>query len=284
VGTAAALLLYGCGQKEAGDTAIHLYYAVSSNSSGDTNSALDSLDWTGEERDIEGIFSALCQPPDDPGLYSMIPQGTALQDWEMEEGCLSLDLSGEYATLSGVKLTIANYCIALTMTQLPQVTGVAITADGETMTDQPVLSADQVMLSGGQGDSGQISAQLYFPKSDGTGLDCETRQLEITEDQTVPQAILAALTQGPESKELSAFLPESSGDITLWVEGEICYVNLTEDWVGALEEGENLAASLRCVTNSLCQLDSVSAAQFLMDGAPIDSWQAVGADFPLYPG
>jgi germination protein M len=278
---AALLMLSGC-SRSANQGEIQLYYAVANG--GSALSALDSESWQGAEADVERIFQALCQNPESAQLYSLIPQNTTLQSWELEQGNLSLDLSGEYATLSGVQLTIANYCIALSMTQLDQVDAVSITADGEPMTQEEWLTEDQVMLSGGQGDTGQITAYLYFPIVEGEGIGVEQRALELAEDDTPPEAILTALCQGPESKLLSAYLPASGEDITLWVDDEICYVNLTEEWVQELEESEfGLSTVLRCITNSLCGQESVSSVQFLMDGAAMEDWEDTGWDFPVLP-
>jgi germination protein M len=277
----AFLMLSAC-SSTANQEEIQIYYAVSNG--GSSLSALDSESWQGSEADVEHIFRALCQSPESSQLYSLIPQNTTLQSWKLKNGKLSLDLSGEYATLSGVQLTIANYCIALSMTQLDQVEAVSITADGEPMTQQEWLTEDQVMLSGGQGDTGQITAYLYFPMEDGEGIGVEERALELAEDDTPPEAILTALCQGPESKLLIAYLPDSAEDITLWVDNEICYVNLTEEWTQELEESQvGLSTVLRCITNSLCGQESVSSVQFLMDGAVMEDWEDTGWDFPVFP-
>lgn len=278
---ALVFLLAACGTAEDPE-GIRLYYAATSDS--DSAGALETVPWNGGPEEVEALFAALCQEPEKPQMTSLIPSGTTLQSWELSEGRLRLDLSGEYSTLSGVRLTIANYCIALTMCQLDSVREVAITADGETMTEREWLSDGQVMLSGGEGDTGQIYVELYFPLAEGEGIGSEGRQLEIAEDVTASEAILAGLCAGPESRELSAYLPSSSADITLWIDNEICYVNLTEDWVDDLENGEaGLETILLCVTDSLCNLDTVSSVQFLMDGAAMDRWTEVKGDFPVFP-
>ncbi len=272
-------LLSACGAKEEENNFL-IYYAAFGNST----SGLEGVTWSGDTEDVEEIFDALCRGPEKAQLTSLIPSGTSLQSWELSQGALRLDLSGEYSTLSGVWLTIANYCIALTMCQLEQVRMVAITADGETMTEREWLTDGQVMLDGGEGDTGQIFVKLYFPLSDGEGIGVEECQLEITEDLTASEAILAGLCAGPENRGLSAYLPGSSEDITLWIDSGICYVNLTEVWVEYLETSEaGLETVLLCITNSLCNLDDVSCVQFLMDGAAIDRWAEVQGDFPVFP-
>ena len=278
---ALTLLLSACGRGEPEENFL-IYYAAPGDSI--STSALEGVPWNQKTSDVEKIFSALCLDPEKPMLESLIPRGTVLQSWTLSQGGLTLDLSGEYSTLSGVQLTIANYCIALTMCQLPAVDQVAITADGESMTGAEWLTEEQVMLSGGEGDTGQIYVRLYFPRADGMGIGSEERQLEITEDLTTLEAILAGLCAGPESRELSACLPGSSSDITLWIDGGICYVNLTEEWAEELENSPaGLETVLLCVTDSLCNLEEVSSVQFLMDGAAMDRWAEVQGDFPIFP-
>lgn len=277
---ALTLLLSACGGEK--PDSFLLYYAASSDST--SPGALEGVAWNGDSGNVEEIFDALCQEPEKPQLYTLIPGGTSLQSWTLSQGNLTLDLSGEYSTLSGVQLTIANYCISLTMCQLAAVDAVTITADGETMTGEEWLTQEQVMLSGGEGDTGQIYTRLYFPLSEGSGIGVEERQLEITEDRTALEAILAGLCAGPENRELSSYLPGSSSDITLWIDNEICYVNLTEEWVEELESSPaGLETVLLCITNSLCSMEEVSSVQFLMDGAAMDQWAAVQGDFPIFP-
>ncbi len=273
------LLLSGCAGEEGTQTGLELYYARESNLSLD--SALSSVAWEGETG-IESIFQQLLLDQEDEGLVSLIPSRTTLKGWSVEDGVLYLNLSGEFGTLSGIELTMASYCLVLTYCQLEEVSAVAITADGEYLLEQELLTPQQVILDGGEGDTGTMTATLYFPLSDGSGIGSEQRVLTITENRSKAESILDALCAGAEDKELSVYLPESDQGITLWIQESICYVNLTEEWRLELEEDWSaLPQKLQCVVNSLCQLDDVESVQFLMDGAVLEGWSEINGDFPM---
>ena len=278
------ILLPACGKSSSqeDEDSFLIYYVLEDNDG--LESAIEGVEWEGSQ-DVETIFARLCADPvTDVALVSSIPEDTSLQSWKLEDGILYLDLSGEFGTLTGIELTIADSCLVLTLCQLEEVSGVSITADGETLMEDAVLTPQDVMLTGGEGDTGTLYVTLYFPLSDGTGMGSEERELTITENRSSAESILDALCAGPESKELSSFLPESSVGITLWIEEEICYVNLTEEWQLFLEEDwEELQTNLLCIVNSLAELDDVESVQFLMDGAEIEEWEDFGGDFPLTP-
>ena len=275
-------LLSACGNTADtdGDTFL-LYYVRSGDSSLD--SALEGVSWEGAQT-VEDLFDLLCSDPSDEDLATCIPDGTSLLSWSIEDSVLSMDLSGEYGTLTGVELTLASWCITLTMCQLDEVSAVRITAEGETLMDDEILTPQQVMLDGGEGDTSTLYTTLYFPLSDGSGIGSERRELQISENRSESESILDALCAGPESKELSAFLPSSDEGITLWIKENICYVNLTEEWKSYLEEDRELLQEyLQCVVESLAALDEVESVQFLMDGAEISDWSDIGGDFPMSP-
>ena len=49
----------------------------------------------------------------------------------MNNGLLTVDFSSTYGTLSGIDLTLADYSVVLTLTQLEEVETVMITVGGE---------------------------------------------------------------------------------------------------------------------------------------------------------
>ncbi|MCD8145013.1 MAG: GerMN domain-containing protein [Oscillospiraceae bacterium] len=283
LGLAGALaLLSACDAEttEAEDS-FQIYYIRADNQ--ELDSALEGVAWEGD-RDVDTLFAMLCAEPLEEVLDTGIPAGTSLQSWELTDGVLYLDVSGEYGTLTGVELTMTSYCIVLTMCQMEGVSGVSITADGEALMEETVLTPRQVMLNGGEGDTSTLVVTLYFPLSDGSGIGAEGRTLNISENRSEAESILDALCDGAESRELSGFLPDSAEGITLWIKEQICYVNLTEEWQLYLEEDwDTLAEKLLCIVNSLAQLDEVESVQFLMDGAAIDAWSEIGGDFPITP-
>ena len=84
------------------------------------------------EPGVEELFSALMNGPTQKGLTSPFPQGVTLVSWELSDGLLTLNLSEQYGGLADVSLTLADYCLVLTMSQLAGVESVQIQSDGHT--------------------------------------------------------------------------------------------------------------------------------------------------------
>ncbi len=109
--------------------------------SGDLRSADGGDALRSEERTLEdgglsteelaaALVAELLKGPADPTLKSPFPKGTALLSAEQKGTELRVDLSAAYSTLSGVGLSLADYAITLTLTQLPDVARVRITVAG----------------------------------------------------------------------------------------------------------------------------------------------------------
>lgn len=106
---------------------------------------------------VEALVSALLSGPQDTDLYSPFPRGVALRSWYVKDGLLHINLSEQYGGLSGISLTLADYSIALTLCQLPGVSGVSITVENDPIPFRyrQILSTDDVLLTDLPGDAGE---------------------------------------------------------------------------------------------------------------------------------
>lgn len=112
--------------------------------------ALASCPHEGQET-VPGLLSALLSgPPADSELATPIPAGTRVVGWRLEDGVLNVEMSDHYAALAGIDLTLADYCVTLTLTQLPGVEGVRVTVGGagQSFQNRRVLRAQDVVLAG----------------------------------------------------------------------------------------------------------------------------------------
>ena len=174
------------------------------------------------------LVAELLKGPADPTLKSPFPKGTALLSAEQKGTELRVDLSAAYSTLSGVGLSLADYAITLTLTQLPNVNAVSITADGRELPyreTQVLLSAD-TLLSSRESGLRPITVSLYFLDSKTGELRAEQQTLALYEGQTRVNALLEALAQGPEDDSLVSLLPEDFTVISSRIENGVCYLNL----------------------------------------------------------
>jgi spore germination protein GerM len=144
------LLCAACGKKEQTEGAYDLYF-VSAAQHG-YGSALATEPYTGDgEPDPSKLLTALLAGPSDEGLASPFPQGTALRSWSRgpEEGRLRVYLTEQYSGLADIALTLADYSIVLTLTQLDGVDEVEIISDGHTANyrSHSLLRAEEAVLT-----------------------------------------------------------------------------------------------------------------------------------------
>lgn len=99
-----------------------------------------------EDDGIEGLLQAILSGPESESLGAIIPASVSLRGWTLHNGLLTVDLSGSYGMLSGIDLTLADYSIVLTMTQLEGVEAVMITVEGQVLSyrDHQRLTAEDI--------------------------------------------------------------------------------------------------------------------------------------------
>ena len=235
-------------RQESGGSAYSLYFVERDLRSADGGDALRSEERTLEDGGLSteelaaALVAELLKGPADPTLKSPFPKGTALLSAEQKGTELRVDLSAAYSTLSGVGLSLADYAITLTLTQLPDVARVRITV-----------------------------ASLYFVNGDGA-LTAEARTLNLYEGDTQVSAVVRALENGPETKGLSAVLPEGFKVRKVWLEEEICYVSLSSALLEGQPEPETLSQAVLALEQSLLSLESVEEVRFLVDGELADTY------------
>ena len=213
------------------------------------------------------LMEALLQGPLDVTLKSPIPVGTSLLSLKLRDGRATVDFSASYASLSGVALTLADYAVALTLTQLPEIGSVKITVRGQELAyrDEQIFTTRDALFLPEEDVVGTVQATLYFLNENGT-LAAEERTLDLYEGDTQASAVVRALENGPENKKLSAVLPEGLRARSVWLEESVCYVNLSSAQTEELTPGTDLHPALYALARSLCSLETVDEVRFLVDG------------------
>ena len=274
-------LLSGCaavgsaGEKDG----LRLYYAAAleTHRGGD---AIDSVTVTWDrlpEEDkaaqAEAVLSLLLGACQEKGFRSPIPAGTTLRSVTIKGGTAWVDFSGNYGQLSGMALTIADYCVTLSLTQLEGIYAVRITVNEQELAyrDSNMFLAGDVLLTSMDDVVRTLTAQLYFPNADGV-LTAEERLLTQYEGQSAADVVLAALADGPSAEGLQPLLPEGFTGLTARVEDGVCQLNVLS---AGLEEISDDAAQqiLEGVMSSLRSLEGVSTVQLYVDGEYMDTYE-----------
>lgn len=121
------LSLAGCSQQEKTAEGLQLYYTASSDSLYGEAIQGESYEVDSQAVDIVALMERLLSGPQDVSLTNPFPSGTSIlwAGW-LPDGVLVLNLSEEYSGLTGVNLTLADYCIVHTLCQLEGVSKVEI--------------------------------------------------------------------------------------------------------------------------------------------------------------
>ena len=141
----------GCGNStKTGEAEYNLYFLV--NDGGGSGPALGTEPYTGlGEPDPENLVRALLAGPAGEGLRSPFPRGVTFQGWNWdpeEPGNLQITLSDQYSGLTDIALTLADYSIVLTLSQLEGVESVEILSQGYATgyRSHQILTAEEALL------------------------------------------------------------------------------------------------------------------------------------------
>ena len=230
------------------------------------------------ESAARALMERLLNGPSEEGLRNPIPSGTVLLSVQVDAARAVVDLSSAYRALSGVSLSLADYAITLTLTQIQEISTVSVTVRGQELVyrDRQTFSAREVLRSSNEDVVGTVDAVLYFPDETGT-LTPEERTLELYEGETQVGAVTKALSNGPESKSLRAVLPDGFQVRAVWQEEGSCYVNLPSAVLDVLitEDTEALTQALDSMRDSLLSLEQVQEVRFLVDGEFADAYHQI---------
>lgn len=260
-----------------------LWYTADLERWDNATTALESTAYTGEMSVPELMEALLDGPKEGSGLISPFPEGTNLQQWKQEGRRVTVDLSWPYGDLVGVELTLADYCITLTLTQLEGVDEVCITANGSSLPyrDRQVFTAQDVMFTGAEEEPVEVTAALHFRRRDSQELGFEFHVFRLIESDSVAQVVLEALIGGPQDEGLERILPSDLKVLSVRQEGTVCYA----DFSGVLlqqipQETWEQQMVIDSLVNTLCSLENVEQVQILVEGQPLEWYGDVQVSQP----
>ena len=273
------LALAGCGVVQKEQEGLRLYYAASldTHRGGDAidsvTIAWDELPQGDQVARAESVLALLMGACQEKGFQTPIPAGTTLRSVTIIGGTACVDFSGSYGQLSGMALTIADYCVALSLTQLDVIYAVRITVNEQELAyrDNDLFLAGDVLLTSMDDVVRTLTARLYFPNSDGD-LEAEERLLTQYEGQSAADVVLSALGDGPSDDDLQPLAEKGLSGMTVRMDNGVCQLNVAS---ASMEELENDTARqlLLCVTQSLQSLEGISSVQLYIDGTYAETYE-----------
>ena len=227
------------------------------------------------------LLEALLQGTAD--AISPFPSGTQLQELSISGKRAYVDFSANYGRLSGIDLSLADYCVTLTLTQLDGVNAVTITANGREIPYRrtQLLTAADPLLGSREDTLRPITVQLYFLDTKTLELRAQQQTLALYEGQPRVNALLDALLAGPENDDtLAPLLSSDFSVLSARIEENTCYLNLPSD-VLLPEDAQVQRLAMNSLVRSLCSLTGVEQVQLLVDGEAAPTLGALSISEPL---
>lgn len=286
------LVLTGCTNDRWDDhTYLKLYYpAVLEESRGGdaishVNVAWDDMSQSDTQTQAEQVISLLMGGCQAPHFTVPVPRGTLLRSCRVENSTAYVDFSQAYGSLSGMDLTITDYCVALSLTQINGVDQVVITVEGQELAyrDSQRFTARDVLLTTKDDAVRTLNTWLFFPNGQGQ-LVGERRELTLYEGQVRCGVVMDALQEGPVDESLLPLLPEGFAVLTVRLDDGTCYLNLSSadtELLPAEEAAQQLM--VQGIVNSLCAISGVRQVQILQDGMVLAHFGEIDVSQPLLP-
>lgn len=284
------LLLTGCVKSQEEKWELRLFYPAPEYEAGGDVLHSQAVDWSQQEgkeaaEQVKQVVSLLLNKDGSMDFPSPLPQGTELLRCSVSGGIATLDFSAAYRRLSGFDLTVANYCITLSASQIPSVRWIQLLVEGQPLPtrESEYLTTGDVLLTSSEDVVKTVPVTLYFPDAEGV-LQPERRELLIYEGENRPLRVTEALLEGSQEEALQKLLPEGVEVAGAWMDGDICCLNFSFASYRKLCEAEVDQALVVCgLVQSLCSLSEVQRVQFLVDGAYRNMLGTVNIYLPLSP-
>lgn len=266
---------------EKNEDVLHLYYPVADaelTSGGDAIRTV-LVDWQNMSKEsiqtqAEEVLRLLLGGCTDENFRMAMPFGTKALSCKVSGSTVTVDFSSAYGQMSGIKLTMADYCVALSLVQIPGVYTVRITVNGRELAyrERNYFRADDVLVTSPEDVVRNVAVQLYFFEN--ASLAAEDRILTVYEGESQLQAVLDALVAGPVREGLQPLLPEGIKVLGVRAEDGVCYLNISSDSVRALPTLAFMQRQMVLgLVRSLCSVRNIKEVQILIDG---ERQQALG--------
>ena len=161
---AGVLLLSGCGQwqKSQKESAYHLY-CLDKTGTTLVQEPYEPKEGT-DQKLIKELVDALQEKPAKDGNQALLSNGISIKTYTLENGLLTLNLSGEYGELARPQEVLVRAGLVRTFVQVPEVERVTLLIDGDPLKDSKgreigTMTADSFLENSGR----EIYQYQYAP-------------------------------------------------------------------------------------------------------------------------
>lgn len=263
----------GCGEESAQpqENAISVYYI----NKAETKITPVSYSLEGETaRDqVSEAIEALKENPVELSLRTTV-NGYSIKSWKLTDTQLFMDVSEEYRRIEPTTEVLIRAALVRTMTQITGIDHVAITVNGEALTDSlglPVgpMTADMFIDNAGNeiNTYEKVRLKLYYANETGDKLVEASVPCVYNSNISMEKLVVERIVAGPEAGLEGAYpaVNPATKVISVTVKDGTCYVNLDD---GFMTQMYNVTGDvvIYSIVNSLVELPNVNKVQIAVNG------------------
>lgn len=265
--------LAGCGKEEAvqEESTVSVYYINKAETK--ITPVAYALETEDVREQIEEVLEALKDNPVELSLRTPV-NGYSVLSWELVDTQLFLDLSEEYKRISSTTEVLIRAALVRTMTQIPGIDYVALTVNGEALTDSlgatvGPMTADMFIDNAGDEINAyeKVKLKLYFANESGDRLVESSLDWVYSSNISMEKLVVERLIAGPVEGMDGAYpvINPATKVLSATVKDGTCYVNLDD---GFLTQMYNVTGDVvvYSIVNSLVELSNVNKVQIAVNG------------------
>lgn len=270
---AGVLLLSGCGQwqKSQKESAYHLY-CLDKTGTTLVQEPYEPKEGTGQKL-IKELVDALQEKPAKDGNQALLSNGISIKTYTLENGLLTLNLSGEYGELARPQEVLVRAGLVRTFVQVPEVERVTLLTDGDPLKDSKgreigTMTADSFLENSGREiyQYQYATLTLYFANEAGDHLVKETRRVPYSTNIPLERVVVEQLMKGPKEDGHYAVLPDTMNVLSVTTSDRIAYVNFDKSFKDSALSSVAEQIPIYAVVDSITANCKVDKVQFSING------------------
>lgn len=226
------------------------------------------------------ILEELKKVPKNEKCQQTIPQDVVWTNVILDGNNLVIDFATSYSKMNSAQEIFLRTGIVKSLVQVPGIVSVEFKVNGMPLmntSDQPVGMMDADRFIDGTEENWGVNTQekmiLYYANETGDALVERPTTINVVNNIPLEQLIIEALLAQPqEDGGYFSPIPEETKVIKTVTKDEICYVDLSKEF---LDPMENVTAeiSVYSIVNSLIEKENVNKVQFSVEGQTITSFR-----------
>lgn len=268
----ALFVLTGCKAQSTIEAGTPIFF-LNKNETGIVSHSFD-IEEQDTEAKINKMLELLAQIPKKLEYTPPLAMGFSINSVSITNNRVSIDVSREYTKLSTTTEVLVRAAIVKTIVQLPEVRYVAITVDGETLTDVTGnqigwMSEKTFIYNDGNAINtyDEVIVKLYFANEDGDKLIGAYRDKFYSTNVPLELFVVEELISGP-SGQIEGLFPTINSEtniISVSTSDGVCYVNLDSSFL-SMPGNVTAEAAIYSIVDSLIELPGITKVQILVNG------------------